>query len=74
MENWLNIKITDLEVLHTEMIVQHVRNGKFLKGVSQKKRNEGRRGKKRRQRRREEGRKEEGEGMKTERRKKEKKS
>lgn len=40
-----NIKITDLEV-HTEMIVQHVRNGKFLKGVSQKKRNEGRRGKK----------------------------
>ena len=39
-----NIKITDLEV-HTEMIVQHVRNGKFLKGVSQKKRNEGRRGK-----------------------------
>ena len=39
MENWLNIKITDLEVL-IEMIVQHVRNGKVLKGVSQKKEKE----------------------------------
>lgn len=40
MENWLNIKITDSEVLLIEMIVQHVRNGKFLKGVSQKKEKE----------------------------------
>lgn len=42
MENLLNIKITDLEVLCTEIIVQNVMNGKFLKGVSQKKEKKGR--------------------------------
>ena len=61
MENWLNIKITDLEVFHTEIIVQHVRNGTFLKGVSQKKRKERRKEKReagkegRREKRRERG-------------------
>ena len=42
MEHSLNIKITDLEVLRTEIIVQNVRNGKFLNGLSQKKEKKGR--------------------------------
>ena len=68
MENWLNIKITDSEVLLIEMIVQHVRNGKFLKGVSQKKEKEWR--KKGKKGGREEGRREKKRGRGKEDRKK----